>query len=110
MQVSIIKPLAKVLNSEKAMNKKFGQRAKPLRARLAVLRSSPTLNDVPKGPIERCHELTGDRKGEFAVTIKDQWRLIFRPDLDPVPKLPDGGIDQKGVTAVLVTEVSDHYK
>lgn len=110
MKVSIVKPLAKLLSDQRTLAAKYGQRAKPLKLRLAVLRAAPSLDDVPRGPPERCHELTANRKGEFAVSIKDQWRLIFVPDHDPVPVRPDGGIDTKAVTDILVTEISDHYE
>jgi hypothetical protein len=43
------------------------------------------------------------------VYIKGKWRLVFVVDNKPIPRKSDGGIDLKTVTAVLVTEVSDHY-
>jgi plasmid maintenance system killer protein len=110
MKVSFVKALGKVLNSEKAMLKQYGQLTAPLKRRLAVLVSEPNLDKVSKGPPERCHELTANRRGEFAITIKDKWRLILVPDHDPIPRRKDGGIDLKSVTDVLVTEVSNHYE
>ncbi len=31
---------------------------------------------VPRG--NRLHRLRGDRKGKFAISINDQWRICFR--------------------------------
>lgn len=31
---------------------------------------------VPTG--NRLHELTGDRKGQWAICVNDQWRICFR--------------------------------
>ena len=43
----------------------------------------PTLNDAStidemKLPSYRLHQLKGDLKGHFAVTVRANWRLIFR--------------------------------
>jgi proteic killer suppression protein len=56
-----------------------------------------------------CHELEGDKKGYFAVSIKDPHRIIFKPDHDPVPKKEDGGIDLKQITRVCVISVMDYH-
>ena len=31
---------------------------------------------VPRG--NRLHKLTGDRTGQYAISINDQWRICFR--------------------------------
>ncbi len=31
---------------------------------------------VPRG--NRLHALTGDRKGQYSISINDQWRICFR--------------------------------
>jgi toxin HigB-1 len=110
MQVSIAKRLAKVLNDDKLMQREFGVLAKPLRLRLAVLRNAPSLSHVSRSKPERLHQLIQDLDETFAVDIKDQWRLIFEVDHNPVPRTEDGGVDRAAVTAIFVTEVSNHYK
>lgn len=45
----------------------------------------------------------------MSVTVKDNWRIVFVPDHDPVPLLPDGGIDVANVTAVEIIEVVDYH-
>src|SRR5262245_40374891 len=102
--------LKKLFESNRELVKAFGQRmAVAIQNRLVVLDASSHLGKVPTVRPERCHALKQDRHGEYAVDLIDQWRLIFRPDHDPVPTLPDGGIDLTSVTAIEILEVSDHY-
>ena len=101
--------LEKNLNDEKRMLKAYGQnRAKRLRVRMAVLGKAKNLSEVPNIPPDRCHKLTGDYKGHFAVDLDQPYRLIFKP-LEPVPLLPDGGFDLKSITSIIILGVSNHY-
>ncbi len=77
--------------------------------RLQFLRSAPTLADVPQKPPERCHELSGDRKGEFAMDLKHPYRLIFRPYHDPVPRKEDSGIDLNKITKIEIFTIEDYH-
>ena len=36
------------------------------------------LDDLRVPPGNRLHALEGDRKGQFSVSINDQWRICFR--------------------------------
>lgn len=36
------------------------------------------LDDLKVPPGNRLHALEGDRKGQFAILINDQWRICFR--------------------------------
>jgi proteic killer suppression protein len=81
---------------------------KVLRVRLASLRAAPTLADMHGVP-GHCHPLTADRAGEFAVDLRGQYRLIFEPDHDPVPRLDSGGIDMTKVTDIRIKEVDDYH-
>lgn len=85
------------------------QNAKQIRLRVQELRAAETLADVSPMPPTRCHELGQDRKGQFAVDLKDPFRLVFEPADEPVPKLKDGGIDLSAVTAVRVLEVVNYH-
>jgi proteic killer suppression protein len=57
----------------------------------------------------QCHQLTGDRRGEFALSLVGSHRLVFVPDHDPVPTLNNSGIDRAEVTKILITEVVDYH-
>lgn len=37
-----------------------------------------TLDDLRVPPGNRLHALRGDRKGQHAISINDQWRICFR--------------------------------
>ncbi|MCH7613248.1 MAG: system killer suppression protein [Candidatus Marinimicrobia bacterium] len=102
--------LSKVFNSEKNLNKAYGkQRAKAIMRRMAVLRGAPSLADVPHQKPERRHQLTGNRKGKFAVDITRNERIVFLPNHNPVPTLDVGGIDLEKITAVKIIAVEDYH-
>jgi len=104
------KKLERTLNSEKEIYRKYGEGiGRLLMRRLQFLRSAPTLADVPQKPPERCHELSGDRKGEFAMDLKHPYRLIFRPYHDPVPRKEDSGIDLNKITKIEIFTIEDYH-
>ncbi len=45
--------------------------------RLNVLNAVATLNDLRNNPGARLHRLKGDRAGQWAIAINDQYRLVF---------------------------------
>ena len=73
------------------------------------LRAADTLADISTLPPARCHQLSGDRAGQFAVDVRHPFRLIFEPAHDPVPRKEDGGIDLPRVTAIRILEVTDYH-
>ena len=80
-----------------------------LQIRMAVLTSARNLSQVPITPPDRCHMLRGDRMGQYAVDLVHPYRLIFEPNHDPVPRLPDGGVNLDEVTSITVIEVLDYH-
>ena len=102
--------LEKDCNEAKRARKRFGpKRAKRLMQRLDELRAVEVLADMRTLPQAHCHVLKEDRKGQFAVDLDHPYRLIFEPANQPVPKLPDGGIDWDRVTAVKILEITDYH-
>jgi len=47
-------------------------------ARLQVLHAATSLDDIPPLRSVGLHALSGDRKGQWAMTINGPWRLVFR--------------------------------
>ncbi len=45
--------------------------------RLNVLNAVATLDDLRNNPGARLHRLKGDRAGQWAIAINDQYRLVF---------------------------------
>jgi len=50
--------------------------AKKLRMQLAALESAHSIDDMDI-PGYRLHQLTGDRKGNWTITVNANWRLTF---------------------------------
>lgn len=102
--------LRKTFNSEAELKKAYGaDMARKIAMRMAVLRAAATLSLVPATPPDRCHQLTGDRDGQFAVDLVHPRRLVFQPDHNPLPHRKDGGIDKDKVTAITIIEIVDYH-
>jgi proteic killer suppression protein len=46
--------------------------------RLEYIHYATNLNDLLVPPSNRLHALKGDRKGQYSISINDQWRICFR--------------------------------
>lgn len=46
--------------------------------RLEYIALAIYLSDLKVPPSNRLHALSGDRKGQYAISINDQWRICFR--------------------------------
>lgn len=102
--------LQKTFNSDRSLVRQYGnQVARRIKLRLAVLKNASSLSQVPRTPPDRCHMLTGDRRGQFAVDLVHPKRLLFEPNHDPVPRNEDGGIRLDDVTAVTIIDVMDYH-
>lgn len=103
------KRLAKRMTSRREMVKKYGAgTARKLRLRLDQLRAADHLGQMRNLP-GRCHELTGDRKGEIAIDLDGPNRLSFEPAHDPPTTKDDGGLDWDRVTAISILGVEDYH-
>lgn len=104
------KKMQKACGSDKAMRKEWGdQLARKLRQRLSEFGSFDSLADASLLPTMRCHELSGNRSGQFAVDLIHPRRLTFRPGHDPLPTKTDGGLDWSKVTVIVMVEVIDYH-
>lgn len=93
------------------MNKELGSSGgKKLRQRMMELKAAENLAEIKHLPPQRCHELTGNRAGQFSVDLEHPYRLIFIPDNNPLPRLKDGGINRAGVTKIEILEIVDTHK
>ena len=45
--------------------------------KLAMIEAAAALADLRSPPGNRLHPLSGDRKGQHAIRINDQWRVCF---------------------------------
>jgi plasmid maintenance system killer protein len=101
--------LEKQLTQPKELVKSFGQLAVKIKMRLKNLTDADNLAIMRTIPAARCHELTGDRKGELAVNVSGNYRLIFEPLHDPIPKKDDGGLNWEEVTKIQINEIEDYH-
>jgi plasmid maintenance system killer protein len=101
--------LEKQLTDPKELSKSFSQMARKVNQRLKDLSDADNLAIMRTLPAARCHELTGDRKGELAVDVSGNYRMIFEPNHDPLPKKTDGGLNWEEVTKIQINEIEDYH-
>lgn len=101
--------LEKQLTDPREMVKSFGQLARKVNQRLKDLTDADNLAMMRTIPAARCHELTGDRKGELAVDISGNYRMIFEPNHEPTPKKEDDGLNWKEVTKIQINKIEDYH-
>ena len=96
--------LQKKLTDPKEMAKSYGVLAKKIHQRLQDLRAASHLGIMKTLPAARCHELTGNLKGELAVDISGNFRILFEPNHNPIPKKEDGGLNWEEVSKINAIE------
>ena len=55
------------------------------------------------------HELTGNRKGQWACNLDQPYRLIFAPTTDPIPTDDDGKNIWLELIEVEIIEIVDYH-
>ena len=100
--------LEKSVSSKNIVAVYGAERAKKIIRRLADLQAAPCLAVMFSLP-GKCHLLTADRAGQFAIEIAANFRLIFKPDHEPLPLKTDGGLDPELVTRITVLEIGTDY-
>ncbi len=93
-------------NGAKATKKLGADNAKKLRTRLSDLEAASNVKELVAGTP---HPLRGDRYGQFAVYLHGGDRLVFSPNHDPCPELPDGGISWAEVTIICIEFIGDYH-
>lgn len=90
--------------------KEFGNiQANKIKKRLAVLRFAFTLEDVRKLP-SNYHELTNNRKGQWACNLEQPYRLIFTPHENPIPSNEHGQFIWMEIRGVEILEIVNYHK
>ncbi|MBI5787951.1 MAG: killer suppression protein [Candidatus Schekmanbacteria bacterium] len=99
-------------NSQQKLEKKYQgnpNRIKLIRSRLDLLRDISNLAMIRNFPQANCHELKGNRKGQFAVKLDKGYRLIFESANNPIPQKSDGGLDWNKITAIKILSLAEDY-
>jgi proteic killer suppression protein len=101
--------LEKLANNFIKCQKELGQiRAKLYNKRLGDLRNALTLEDVRHLP-GHYHELTGDRKGQWACDLDQPYRLVFEPHENPIPTDQDGKYIWLEIKGVEIKEITNYH-
>jgi plasmid maintenance system killer protein len=102
--------LLKTCTDPKIRQQRLGvERGTKVFLRLTQLRASTTLKELATLPQARLHQLTKNRDEQFSVDLDGPYRLIFEVLDDPIPRLPDGGIDVTQVRGVRILEIADPH-
>ena len=101
--------LKKQLTNPREMVRSLGQRAKKANQRMEDFKAAENLVVIGTIPGARCHRLTGDHDGELAVDISKNYRIVFEPYHDPLPKKVNGGLNWKLVTAIRILRIEDYH-
>ena len=100
--------LRKLINDFSALQRKYGEQvAKKVAIRLHHLESVRTLEDMKSLP-GRCHELKHDRKGQLALDLSKNYRLVFQPR-EASSTEGGGSLDWSQVESVVVLEIIDYH-
>ncbi len=103
------KKLGKLSGDFNKCRQKMGdKRAKLFVTRLNALKAAVTLEDVRDVP-GRFHELTGDRKGQWACDLDHPYRLIFTSQQQPIPTNEHGQYVWIEITGVEIIEIDDYH-
>lgn len=103
------KDLRKYANDDRLAQRKLGaRRAKLYKQRLDELSAAETLEHTRHLP-GKYHELTGDRKGQWACNLDQPYRLIFEPHEAPIPKNDAGQYIWAQIRGVEITEIADYH-
>lgn len=101
--------LERLANDYRKCQNEFGEiRAKLYNKRLGDLRNADSLEAVRNLP-GRYHELSGDRKGQWACDLDQPYRLVFEPHEDPIPTDEHGRYIWFEVMGVEVIEIVDYH-
>lgn len=77
--------IRKVCTDATTARKKYGdQVARRIAQRLGEIGASDTVEMMIQFHIGRCHALTGDRQGQYAVDLVHPLRMVFTKDGDTV--------------------------
>lgn len=101
--------LQKQLTDPKEMLRSFGSLARKVNQRIKELGDADNLAIMRTIPAARCHELRENRAGELAVDVSGNYRLIFEPYQEPVPKKEDGGLHWEEITRIRINAIEDYH-
>lgn len=96
-------------HDKRLATKAYGsESAKKLKARLDDLDAAQCM-DVMRTLPGHWEELKRDRAGQFSARLHGGLRLIVKPQKQPPPTKPDGGLDWLAIDSLYILEVLDYH-
>ena len=110
MEIAFLdKDLRKQAEDYRKCRKEQGEiRAKLFFKRIGDLSVAETLEDVRNLP-GHYHELTGDRKGQWACDLDQPYRLVFEPLEKPIPTDKDGKYIWVQIKGIDIVQISNYH-
>jgi hypothetical protein len=100
------KKLQKIFNSNDKLIKHYGaDQTIKIKLRMSTLKSAVNLAQVPTDKPERRHQLQGKRSLEFALDLKQPFRLIFKPKLNS----HNEKYDLTSITEIIILGVENYH-
>lgn len=99
--------LERLCSNARLQQKKLGRSgARKLQRRLADLLAAQNLGEIVAG---RPHPLSGDRAGQFAVSLDGGRRLVFEPADEAIPLTQDDAIAWTLVRTIRIVFIGDYH-
>ena len=103
------KKLDRQANDDRWRKKELGDlRARLFNLRLSQMLAAVTLEDVRNLP-GHYHELTENRKGQWACDLDQPYRLVFEPHEKPIPMDENGRYKWIEIKGVEIKEIVDYH-
>ncbi len=87
------KKLEKIINDPRKLRRRYNQAAENIENKLKILSRAANLGEVSEKPPTRLHLLKGDHKGNYAVDVNRELRIVFEINHNPIPRRPDKSVD-----------------
>ena len=95
--------------SSKQVTRAHGpENEKKLRQRLDDLIDAKCM-EVMRSLPGHWEELKNDRAGQFSARLHGGLRLIVKPQTQPPPAKPDGGLDWAAIDSIYIIEMVDYH-
>jgi proteic killer suppression protein len=89
--------LQKQYENSRAAQKAYGEKvARKYVLRINTIKQARDIEELERLPVLRCHQLKGDRQGQWAINLTGFFRLIFT-------------LTGEQLQIVCIEEVSKHY-
>ncbi len=110
MKIEVSRKMLKLLQNGRALRAEYGQRrAQNIEARLQRMNDAETLADVATVSSFQFHELEGDRKGQFSISVLNNYKMVFVCNESPIPRTSDESLDLKRIKTVRIIELCVDY-